>query len=516
MSSGTIIEAASAGSGTGPVAGAVLADGEQVEVAEHPVEELGLLLRVPVQRVEVDLAALVHRVDEVVEVGHARVGEHGLQAVEPDVEDVLRATPDGEQRRRSSPAVGRCRRPRRPSSADPARRARCRRPPARPRSRTRPPSSSPVRPSVLGRRGQLLARRARPRRRPGCPGPAQRASRTARASSGAASASRASSASECSRTGGRGELSRHRLVLLGAMAVRRARGRAAPTGPAVDGTRGSPSRRASLDGSPPMPPGSSSPTGSVHLAETLTTALTRQEIDARRSPADICSPYFLRASLPAPGRGSHHPRPPSSRRSRTSPEGSRCRARVRALAALTVAAVCPRPPPSCSPRPPHADAVRIHDIQGTTRISPLAGQQVTDVPGIVTGVRTYGSSQGLLDPGPARRTPTRPPARASSSSPAPPPTVAVGDAVTVTGTVSRVLPGRRVGRQPVASPRSPSRRSPSSPAATRCPPPTVVDAGPVPAAYAPAGDAAAGGSINGLTLRARRRTPWTSTSPWRA
>lgn len=38
-----------------------------------------------------------------------------------------------------------------------------------------------------------------------------------------------------------------------------------------------------------------------------------------------------------------------------------------------------------------ADTVRIHDIQGTTRISPLVGQRVEAVPGIVTGVRTYGS-----------------------------------------------------------------------------------------------------------------------------
>ena len=49
MSSGTIIDAASAGSGTGPVRRAALADGEQVEVAEHTVEEVGLGLRVPVR-----------------------------------------------------------------------------------------------------------------------------------------------------------------------------------------------------------------------------------------------------------------------------------------------------------------------------------------------------------------------------------------------------------------------------------------------------------------------------------
>src|SRR5262249_58895981 len=65
------------------------------------------------------------------------------------------------------------------------------------------------------------------------------------------------------------------------------------------------------------------------------------------------------------------------------------------LAALTVAAVCSTVSGVVLTTPAHADTVRIHDIQGTTRISPLAGQKVTDVAGIVTAVRTYGSSQGL-------------------------------------------------------------------------------------------------------------------------
>ncbi|CAM5676949.1 hypothetical protein STENM327S_06775 [Streptomyces tendae] len=71
------------------VAGSVLADGQQVEVAEHAVEELGLGVGVPVEGRQVGLAALGHRVDQVVEVGHARVGEHGLQGGEPHPEHVL-------------------------------------------------------------------------------------------------------------------------------------------------------------------------------------------------------------------------------------------------------------------------------------------------------------------------------------------------------------------------------------------------------------------------------------------
>jgi hypothetical protein len=38
--------------------------------------------------------------------------------------------------------------------------------------------------------------------------------------------------------------------------------------------------------------------------------------------------------------------------------------------------------------------LRIHDIQGTTWLSPQNGDTVTDVPGIVTGVRGTGSSRG--------------------------------------------------------------------------------------------------------------------------
>jgi predicted extracellular nuclease len=48
------------------------------------------------------------------------------------------------------------------------------------------------------------------------------------------------------------------------------------------------------------------------------------------------------------------------------------------------------PGPDPDPNPQPGDK-RIHDIQGTTRISPLAGQKVTNVPGVVTGVRATGS-----------------------------------------------------------------------------------------------------------------------------
>ncbi|CAM5676914.1 Endonuclease/exonuclease/phosphatase OS=Streptomyces tendae OX=1932 GN=GUR47_13025 PE=4 SV=1 [Streptomyces tendae] len=77
------------------------------------------------------------------------------------------------------------------------------------------------------------------------------------------------------------------------------------------------------------------------------------------------------------------------------------------LAALTVAAVCSAASTVVLTVPAHAGSapagsVRIHDIQGSTRLSPYAGRQVTDVAGIVTGVRGYGSSKGfwIQDPRP--------------------------------------------------------------------------------------------------------------------
>ena len=74
------------------VRGTRLRERQQIEVAEHAVEEFGLLLRVPVQGLEVDAAVLADEVGEVVEGRGGGVRVHGLQTVEPDREDVLRRT----------------------------------------------------------------------------------------------------------------------------------------------------------------------------------------------------------------------------------------------------------------------------------------------------------------------------------------------------------------------------------------------------------------------------------------
>ncbi|MBY8342326.1 endonuclease/exonuclease/phosphatase [Streptomyces spinosirectus] len=172
------------------------------------------------------------------------------------------------------------------------------------------------------------------------------------------------------------------------------------------------------------------------------------------------------------------------------------------LAALTVAAVCSAASTVALTAPAHADTVRIHDIQGATRTSAYAGQKVTDVAGIVTGVRTYGSSKGfwIQDPNPDDDPATSEGVFVYTSST---PKVAVGDSVTVTGTVSEYVPGgTSSGNQSVTEITKPVITTVST--GNAVPAPTVIDARSVPARYTPAGDTAANGSVNGLTLQPKK------------
>ncbi|MFE7513138.1 endonuclease/exonuclease/phosphatase family protein [Streptomyces sp. NPDC057540] len=144
-----------------------------------------------------------------------------------------------------------------------------------------------------------------------------------------------------------------------------------------------------------------------------------------------------------------------------------------------------------------AAAVRIHDIQGTTRVSPLVGKQVTGVTGIVTGVRTYGSRGfWIQDPEADANPATSEGVFVFTSSV---PTVAVGDAVSLSGTVTEYVPGGLTsGNQSLTQISKPvvtvvSKDNP-------VPAPVTVSSWSVPEEYTPAGDPAAGGSINGLTL----------------
>lgn len=176
--------------------------------------------------------------------------------------------------------------------------------------------------------------------------------------------------------------------------------------------------------------------------------------------------------------------------------------RTARIAALTVAVACSAASTVVVTSTAHADTVRIHDIQGTTRISPVAGQQVTNVAGIVTGVRSYGSSRGfwIQDPQADDKPATSEGVFVFTSSA---PKVAVGDSVTVSGTVTEFVPGgTSSGNQSLTEISRPTVTVVSS--GNAVPAATVVDAGSVPSAYTPAGDTAASGSINGLPLEPRK------------
>jgi len=147
-----------------------------------------------------------------------------------------------------------------------------------------------------------------------------------------------------------------------------------------------------------------------------------------------------------------------------------------------------------------AGAVRIHDIQGTTRLSPLVGQSVTDVPGVVTGVRGTGSSKGFWfqDPRPDADPRTSEGLFVYTGSAKI--TVKPGDAVLVSGTVHEFYPdetGQKSVYQSITELSVPTVSVLSSgnalPAAETLGPDTV------PTAYAPTGD-----DIDSSTLEPRR------------
>ncbi|MEW1697664.1 endonuclease/exonuclease/phosphatase family protein [Streptomyces sp. NPDC093249] len=148
-----------------------------------------------------------------------------------------------------------------------------------------------------------------------------------------------------------------------------------------------------------------------------------------------------------------------------------------------------------------AAGVRVHDIQGTTRVSPLVGQQVTGVTGIVTGVRTYGSRGFWIQDPEADDDPATSEGVFVFTSSVP--TVAVGDAVSVNGTVTEYVPGGQAsGNQSLTQLSRPvvtvlSKDNP-------VPAPVTISAWSVPDRYAPEGDPAAGGSVNGLTLNPKK------------
>ncbi|GAB3609499.1 hypothetical protein GCM10027414_16240 [Humibacter ginsengiterrae] len=89
--------------------------------------------------------------------------------------------------------------------------------------------------------------------------------------------------------------------------------------------------------------------------------------------------------------------------------------------------------------PPTPGTTRIHDIQGSSFVSPLNGQKVTNVPGIVTGVRASGSSRGfwMQDPDADTNSATSEGVFVYTGSA---PSAAQGDSVLVSATVKDYYP----------------------------------------------------------------------------
>ncbi|MDH6710647.1 putative extracellular nuclease [Kitasatospora sp. MAA19] len=139
--------------------------------------------------------------------------------------------------------------------------------------------------------------------------------------------------------------------------------------------------------------------------------------------------------------------------------------------------------PAAAPAgPTEAGPLRIHDIQGTTRISPQAGKPVTGVPGVVTGVRAYGSSKGfwMQDPNPDADPATSEGIFVYTGGN---PTVKAGDSVLVSGKVTEYYPNLSGGSQSVTEITGPAVTVLSS--GNPLPAPVVVDTRNIPGTYTP-------------------------------
>nr|WP_042184522.1 endonuclease/exonuclease/phosphatase family protein [Kibdelosporangium sp. MJ126-NF4]CEL16356.1 putative large secreted protein [Kibdelosporangium sp. MJ126-NF4]CTQ94280.1 putative large secreted protein [Kibdelosporangium sp. MJ126-NF4] len=85
-------------------------------------------------------------------------------------------------------------------------------------------------------------------------------------------------------------------------------------------------------------------------------------------------------------------------------------------------------------------SAKIHDIQGVTRVSPLAGKKVADVPGVVTAIRAFGSQRGFWFQDTAPDADPRTSEGLFVLTGSATPNVKVGDAVVVAATVKEALP----------------------------------------------------------------------------
>ncbi|MGW3956957.1 lamin tail domain-containing protein [Streptomyces sp. NPDC004752] len=156
----------------------------------------------------------------------------------------------------------------------------------------------------------------------------------------------------------------------------------------------------------------------------------------------------------------------------------------------------PSPSPTPSPTDTAPGPLRIHDIQGSTRVSPQNGRTVTQVPGVVTGVRVTGTKgYWIQDPEPDQNPATSEGIFVYTGSATP--LVKVGDSVLVSGKVSEYYPGgQNSGTQSVTELTGPTAAVLST--GNPLPTPETVDAQTLPDAYAPQAD---GGRIDSLELK---------------
>ncbi|WP_374058093.1 endonuclease/exonuclease/phosphatase family protein [Marinitenerispora sediminis] len=149
-----------------------------------------------------------------------------------------------------------------------------------------------------------------------------------------------------------------------------------------------------------------------------------------------------------------------------------------------------------TPEPEEPGELRIHDIQGTTRVSPQAGRPVTGVPGVVTAVNTTGSARGFWFQDAEGDDDPRTSEALFVFTGSTTPDVAVGDEVLVSGRVEEYRPGAADMRlqaitQLTGAVWTVLSSGNTLPAAVALRPDTVPDA------YAPD----AGGDVSGLDLR---------------
>ncbi|MFE0460328.1 lamin tail domain-containing protein [Kitasatospora sp. NPDC058965] len=146
----------------------------------------------------------------------------------------------------------------------------------------------------------------------------------------------------------------------------------------------------------------------------------------------------------------------------------------------------PSPTPTGTPAPTPGP-LRIHDIQGTSWVSPQNGKTVSNVPGIVTAVRTSGTKGfWIQDPQPDDNPATSEGLFVYTSAA---PTVAVGDSVLVSGKVSDYYPLASGDTAATTSNLSVTELTGPTVAALSSgnplPAPIVLNAATVPDAYAP-------------------------------